>query len=299
MNVENCSDTNQNINFNLISNSICNNQCIMLSIVVISKGIINTLANLTNLTNSESKENISILNITHTDSHTQNISDRINLLYSCMGAKLIFPLVIWKNNIPDTLLSTGNANRIISRFVNGDINQYKLNIMIDSIKQNIPRQNYIMAKEPIDIFNQICQDINLKCIYRTNFIDDFNPSQIAKYIGSHYKIKIINIDDIKYSLTYKQIQYYRQYGINNPNGQINKLNKSNKRKRDDFKFTNHQYNEQVQEQEQTPTETFQQTFPVLTNNTNSDLSNSNLDNLDNFDDLDNLDNLTFFDDQFY
>lgn len=50
-----------------------------------------------------------------------------------------------------------------------------------------------MAKEPIDIFNQICQDINLKCIYSTNFIDNFNPSNIVQHIKSHHKIKSINI----------------------------------------------------------------------------------------------------------
>jgi hypothetical protein len=145
-----------------------------------------------------------------------------------MGSKLIFPLVIWKNNISDTQLSTGNINRIINDLTFTDMNKYKLNLVINSIKQNIPRQNYILTKEPVDIFNKICHDINLKCIYKTNLIDNFNSNQIIKYIESHWKIKLININDIKYSLTWNQIQYYRQYGIDNHN-KPNQI--SNKRKR--------------------------------------------------------------------
>ena len=240
MNTNTNTNTNVNSNTDLdnIYNSISNDQCIMLSIVIISKGIINTSSHSNNINldsinlfeqikYSESNENLAILNITHTDSYNQKISDRINSIYNYMGAKLIFPLIIWKNNIADTLLSTGNINRFINQPIFNPMNNYKLNILIDCIKQNIPKQNYIMAQEPIKIFNKICHDINLKCIYRNNLIDNFNSSQIIEYIESTYQIKLINITHKKYSLSQGQIQYYRQYGINN----YEKSNlKSNKRK---------------------------------------------------------------------
>ena len=244
-------NSNQNIN-NSIYNSLSNEQCLILSIVIISKGIINinhqtvqtdqtdqtdqtvqiTYTKQNNLeqqinNQTDLKDNLAILNITHTDSYRQKIYDRINSLYNQMGASLIFPLVIWKNNISKTLLSTGNINRSINQSFFTDMDKYKLNILVDNIKQNIPKQNYILSEEPIHIFNHLCEYLGMDCIYKTNLIDNFNIDKIFKNIESKYKIKLNNIADKKFSLSYEQIQYFRQYGTT-----YYSEKKSNKRSRD-------------------------------------------------------------------
>ena len=84
-------------NTNDLVQTLMNYESIMLSIVIISKGLINN--NEINYNsyplNLESKENIDILNITYTDSYTQDLKNSIESMYELLGAKYIFPLGIW------------------------------------------------------------------------------------------------------------------------------------------------------------------------------------------------------------
>lgn len=206
---------------------LMNSESIMLSIVIISKGLINS-----HQSNLESKENIAILNITHTDSYTQDLKNRIENMYELLGAKYIFPLGIWKNNLEITKQSTGNINRHIWNDIN-QMRDFKVNVMIDTIKQNIPKYNYVVQYEIIDSLTQGLKDMGVEPVYFSEWIDciksnDFD--KLTKYIEKKYKIKnIIVIQNTNNGLNKNQIQYLRQYGIEQ------KKNKYNNRKR---KITN-------------------------------------------------------------
>lgn len=267
-----------NINKDVLTNVLRKEQCVMISLVIISSGIINksdTLNNNINViceeNNSHLSENIAVLNITHTDSYTQNLSNRIEQLYSQLGAKLIYPLSIWKNNLSHTSKSTGNINRWIqggfvkyncvgkNTNINFDTNkniyheedgqnkqneqdessnilvitanklsQYRINIMLDNIRQNLPRQNYIFALEPIVIFNEACKKTGAENVYMSNLIKDgFIPDDIIKIIEKQNNLQVEIIPTKSNGLSPKQIYWHRQYGINNEHNNV-----KYKRKRD-------------------------------------------------------------------
>ena len=218
------------INFNVLGNSLKSEQCVILSLIIISSGIIN------NIDKSSLTSNIAVLNITHTDSYKQNISQRINSLYENQGASFIFPLLIWKNNMSNTLNSTGNINRMIHDKCFCDLDfKYRIDIMLNNIKQNIPKQNYILDSGPIKIFNDMCQKMGLICIYRSKYSDNFDYDKIIKTIESSYNIFIVPVKTKQNSLTIKQIQNYRQYGIITGINKETNL-KTNKRTRQDFEI---------------------------------------------------------------
>lgn len=206
---------------------LMNSESIMLSIVIISKGLINS-----HHSNLESKENIAVLNITHTDSYTQDLKNRIENMYELLGARYIFPLCIWKNNLEITKQSTGNINRHIYNDIDQMCN-FKVNIMIDTIKQNIPKHNYVVQYKIIESLTQGLKDMGLEPVYLSEWIDCIksnNFNKLTKYIEKKYKIKnIIVLQNINNGLDKNQIQYLRQYGIEQ------KKNKYNNRKR---KITN-------------------------------------------------------------
>jgi len=206
---------------------LINSESIMLSIVIISKGLINS-----HHSNLESKENIAVLNITHTDSYTQDLKNRIENMYELLGARYIFPLCIWKNNLEITKQSTGNINRHIYNDIDQMCN-FKVNIMIDTIKQNIPKHNYVVQYKIIESLTQGLKDMGLEPVYLSEWIDCIksnNFNKLTKYIEKKYKIKnIIVLQNINNGLDKNQIQYLRQYGIEQ------QKNKYNNRKR---KITN-------------------------------------------------------------
>ncbi len=207
-----------------ILDSLKNDQCILLSVCVISDGTVN------DNDDSKSKNNIAILNITHTDSFNQNINDRINSLYSQLNAKYIFPIVIYKNNLQNTLLSTGNINRLVQQIIYSNINNYKINILIDDVKQRIPRQNYILSNELISYFIKICQGINLECIYKSSYAS--NILSFINEIKLTHNIDLFEITNNKFSLSENQIKYFRQYGL------TNNLTVLKKRSRDSYERIN-------------------------------------------------------------
>lgn len=217
-------------NINDLVQTLLKSESIMLSIVIISKGLINS--NEINFnshpSNLESKENIAILNITHTDSYTQDLKNRIESMYELLGAKYIFPIGIWKNNIENTKQSTGNINRHIYNHIN-QIRNLRVNIMIDNIKQNIPKYNYVISYKIIESLTQELKDMGLEQVYLSESINCLKTNDFTKlstYIEKICGIKnIIIVQDINMGLCEKQIQYYRQYGIETIN------NKQNKRKR--------------------------------------------------------------------
>lgn len=217
-------------NTNDLVQTLMNSESIMLSIVIISKGLINNngINYNSHPSNLESKENIAILNITHTDSYTQDIINRIKSMYELLGAKHIFPLGIWKNNLEKTKQSTGNINRHIYNYIN-QIYNLRVNIMIDNIKQNIPKYNYVMSYQIIETLTQGLKNMKLKQIYLSESVDCFKSNNIAKlkkYIEEKYEIdNIIIVQDSYSGLNNNQIKYLRQYGIEQKN------NKQNNRKR--------------------------------------------------------------------
>ena len=232
-------------NTNDLVQTLMNSESIMLSIVIISKGLINYNNDSNSQpSNLESKENIAILNITHTDSYTQDLKNRIESMYELLGAKYIFPLNIWKNSIENTKQSTGNINRHIYNDIN-QICNLRVNIMIDNIKQNIPKYNYVMEYQIIESLTQGLKDMGLEQIYSSDWIDCFKTkdfAKLSKYIEKKCKIKnIIMIQNIYDGLNKNQIQYYRQYGIEQ------KKNKQNNRKRK-IQDTEHEIIQVKQEQ---------------------------------------------------
>lgn len=147
--INNISETKINKEFkNNLKTHLKNSECVILSIVVISKGIINT--------ENTSQENIILLNISHTDSYLQNLKTKFESLYNQLEALYVFPIQIWKNNLDNTKLSTGN----IYRHIYNDMEQLvlvdklKINIMIDNVKQNVPKNNYIMSNKVIEYFEE-------------------------------------------------------------------------------------------------------------------------------------------------
>lgn len=213
---------NSNSNTNDLVQNLINSESIMLSIVIISKGLINNndINFNSHPSNLESKENIAILNITHTDSYTQDLKNRIESMYELLGAKHIFPLGIWKNNLEKTKQSTGN----IIRHIYNDINQIrnlKVNIMIDNIKQNIPKYNYVMEYKIIETLTKGLNDMGLEQVYLSEWVNCFKSTdfdKLSKYIEKKYNIKnIILVKDTINGLGKNQIKYLRQYGIEQPN----------------------------------------------------------------------------------
>ena len=220
-------------------------ESIILSIILISKGLVNIGSSNfnynTNLNNDNnfdknviSQDNLILLNITHTDSYLQDLSSRFSSLYSQLGAKFIFPLEIWQNNIKNTLGSTGNINRYIYNQFNesSEMKKFRVNIMIDNIKQNIPKYNYIVSYDVINFFSQICKQRFLNKIYFSEWVNKIKSNSIDElknFIESKYNIESsIVIQDFNLGMTSKQIQYFRQYGITQNNS--NKINHSKKRK---------------------------------------------------------------------
>lgn len=236
----------------LIKN-LAESESIILSIVIISKGIVNGNnifpSNSAIISSSGSGtlsyNNIILLNITYTDSYLQNLSNRFKSLYNQLNAEHIFPISIWKNDIKKTNKSTGNINRkIYNYFDNNDkIENYRINILIDNIKQNIPKQNYIMSPKVIEFFTNLCTDMNLTEIYYSEWINIFKPqksidtqntkynneySELIAYIEKKYKISdLFVIQDSKFGLLKEQIKYFRQYGIDYKNN-ISDNNKKRK-----------------------------------------------------------------------
>lgn len=221
---------NYNNKDNLI-NILKESESIMISIVIISKAMINNNANnnanknLDHILNSESYDNVGILNITHTDAYTQDIKNRFESLYALLDAKYIFPLSIWKNNIAETKISTGNINRYIDIEMN-KMDKFKVNIMLDNIKQNIPRFNYIILSSILEFFENKFNELKMCKLYYSIWIKHIGTYKFYKFIENKCKIKnIIWIEDINQGLNKNQIKYYRQYGIKEKN------NKQNNRKR--------------------------------------------------------------------
>lgn len=229
-NIINTDNIIDKFNTNDLVQTLMNSESIMLSIVIISKGLINNNGINYNSHPSklESKENIAILNITHTDSYIQDLKNRIESMYELLGAKHIFPLGIWKNNLEKTKQSTGNINRHIYNDIN-QIRNLRVNIMIDNIKQNIPKYNYVMSYQIIESLTQGLKNMKLEQIYLSEWVDCFksnNFAKLTKYIEEKYEIdNIIVVQDNYSGLNNNQIQYLRQYGIEQKN------NKSNNRKR--------------------------------------------------------------------
>lgn len=251
--------------------SLTESESIMLSIVIISKGLINNTKSTNtfndNLSEFESQDNIAILNITHTDSYKQELKKRIESMYSTLGAKYIFPLAIWKNNIEYTKSSTGNFNRYINEDFN-EINQFRINIMIDNIKQNIPKYNYIMSYKVINYLSNISLIFGLEQIYFSEWINSFKTDNLIKlsnYMKKKYNIKnIIMLQNTDDGLSKNQIKYFRQYGILHNNK--NNIVKPNKRKR------------KIQELEQKVEQKIEQEVEQETINN----SNNNIIELDSF-----------------
>jgi hypothetical protein len=202
-------------------------ESIILSIIVISKGLVNLCDN-DNQSNYDirSHDNLILLNITHTDSYLQNLSTRLDSLYNQLGVKYIFPLEIWQNNITQTKLSIGNINRYIyNRFINSEkMSKLRVNIMIDNLKQNIPKYNYILAPDVIDFFSQICKNFDLTKIYFSEWINVLKSNDInklKKLIESKYNINNPTfVYNTNMGMTKNQIQYFRQYGIQETNTNI-------------------------------------------------------------------------------
>lgn len=266
----------------------CMKECesVILSIVVISKGIVNSSTNINEPIDLEPDENIVILNISHTDSYSQNLKIRFNSLYSQLNTKYIFPLQIWKNNIGRTKLSTGNINRYIYNELNktqiqtsqtkqvdentfDEIEKLKVNIMIDSVKQNIPKYNYILSPQVIELFSSMCEQMNLEQIYFSewaNVLKQNDFSRLKKLIEEKHKIfNPILVQDSSLGMTKEQIQYFRQYGINCKNTHNN--------------FKKRKYN--VHDEKLNTTNTTNTTNTKKIKNNTNDVSNNRIDLDDN------------------
>jgi len=203
---------------NNLGTIINNSECVLLSLIIVSSCIVNV--------NTDSKpeilENVALLNISYTDSYTQNLSTKFNSLYSNTNSKLIFPICIFKNNIYKTLKSTGNLNRLIHNDIFDGLSNYKINIMLNNIKNNIPRQNYILANEPILIFENLCRELGLECIYKINLTTingldyDFTNTltKLIEEIENKYSIKTTTLTE-KHNLSTQSIQYLKQNGLAN------------------------------------------------------------------------------------
>jgi len=220
------------LNKNNLETCLTKSESIILSLIVISKGLVNNYNQNELSSDLSSQDNIVLLNITHTDSYLQNLSLRLDSLYNQLGAKYIFPLEIWQNNLSDTNLSIGNINRYIyNKFINCEkMSKYKVNVMINNLKQNIPKYNYVLAPDVIDFFSQTCENLNLKKIYFSesiNVLKSNDTSELTKLLQSKYKINNpIFINNVNMGMNKNQIQYFRQYGIQQ-NTQVN----TRKRKR--------------------------------------------------------------------
>lgn len=237
------SDMTNEFDRNNLIKCIKESESIILSIIVVSKGLVNTCLSNVNLDNDnncdknvQSQDNLILLNITHTDSYLQDLSSRFSSLYSQLGAKFIFPIEIWQNNIEHTLESTGNINRYIYNQFNKSsvMKKFRVNIMIDNVKQNIPKYNYVVSPDVINFFSQICEQMSLNKIYFSEWVKKIksnNIEELKNLIESKYNIdSSIVIQDFNLGMTNKQIQYFRQYGITQNN---NKNNFSKKRKMND------------------------------------------------------------------
>ena len=238
------SDMTNEFDRNNLIKCIKESESIILSIIVVSKGLVNTSSSNVNSDtdnnsdkNVQSQDNLILLNITHTDSYLQDLSSRFSSLYSQLGAKFIFPIEIWQNNIEHTLESTGNINRYIYNQFNKSsvMKKFRVNIMIDNVKQNIPKYNYVVSPDVINFFSQICEQMYLNKIYFSEWVKKIksnNIEELKNFIESKYNIdSSIVIQDFNLGMTSKQIQYFRQYGITQNN---NKNNFSKKRKINDI-----------------------------------------------------------------
>lgn len=202
-------------------------ELIILSIVIVSRGLINNNDETVSFDESNkvvSCDNIILLNISHTDSYLQNLTNKYDSLYNQLGAKFIFPIEIWKNDIKKTLNSTGNINRRIYNLINlYKMKKFKLNVMIDNIKQNIPKHNYIVSSDLVNYFSEICEQFNLDRVYFSEWFETIksnNIEKLIKFIKFKYNIEPFVITDTDFSLNKKQINYYRQNII----GKIKKYN---------------------------------------------------------------------------
>lgn len=194
-------------------------ETIILSIIIVSKGLVNMNTQTDSFTNIESKDDLVLLNITHTDSYLQNIESRLNSMYKYLGAKYIFPLEIWKNNILNTKLSTSNINRhIYNKLVQTEkMEKLKVNIMIDNLQENIPKYNYVLSSDIVDFFTHTCSQLNLLKIYFSKWIEILKTNQIDKlveFIKSKYNItNPLLVQNSNLGMGKNQIKYFRQYGI--------------------------------------------------------------------------------------
>ena len=201
----------QNININSLHNSLECSGCTMLSLVIIDSAIINDTIH----QHSISKQMLAVINITHTDSNNQNVNSRINSMYSHLNAQYIFPLCIWKNNILNSVETTGNINRNINNNIWLNLSAYNLVIGLDNIKQNIPRQNYYLSEGVISIFNEICSSYNMELLYSSSWANEFEKkiNLLISKLENKYNIQINKLDKKDYSLTKQQQQYFKQNGI--------------------------------------------------------------------------------------
>lgn len=226
----NVNDMSTEIDRNNLIKCIKETESIILSIIVVSKGLVNTGSiNVNNNPdcdknticnkNIKSQDNLILLNITHTDSYLQDLNSRFSSLYNQLGAKFIFPIEIWQNNIENTLESTGNINRYIyNQFKKSNImKKFSVNIMIDNIKQNIPKYNYVVSPDVINFFSQICEQLSMNKIYFSEWVKKIksnNIDELKNFIESKYNIESsVVIQDFNLGMTSKQIQYFRQYGL--------------------------------------------------------------------------------------
>ena len=201
----------QTVNINLLSEALKHSGCTILSIVIIDSGYINDPENQI----ANYKQTLAVFNITHTDSYNQFVNSRINSLYTQLNATHIFPLCVWKNNMVDSLESTGNINRNINNNTWLNLSNYRLFIRLDNLKHNIPRRNYILSFEVVDIFNEICKSYNMEILYSSNWNTNFESkiNSLITRLESAYDIQINKLDKTDYSLNIQQLQYFKQNNV--------------------------------------------------------------------------------------
>jgi hypothetical protein len=174
------------------------NNCIVLSIVIVSSGIIG-MAN-----KNEQVQNVAFLNITHTESYEEKkvlFESQMYNVYSKLHAPQIFPVAIYRydtlkiSNYPDNLID--NLNEYVyndtKTKIETSLKDYQIKIISDNFGQNVPYQNYILDIKPVQIFLEQVEKFKLNNVFRMEILNTSNGTNLPNFTVENIQRQIMHL----------------------------------------------------------------------------------------------------------